>query len=97
MDRTTHLRGGDQGQAAPTSSSLTDLPGFVIDAAAPQASDPRRLMTLQNASRHGVPPSAHGSAADPGALVARALAILAQEAEIWKAREGAKLAPRSVR
>jgi hypothetical protein len=98
MDRSRYLRAGDTGQAVLKSSSLSQLPGFVVDAAAAsQASDPRHLMALQNASRQGAPPSAPGRAADPGALVARALAILTQEAENRQAREGGKLAPRSVR
>jgi hypothetical protein len=38
-----------------------------------------------------------GLAGDPGDLVARALAILADEAEAWRIRENANPASRSIR
>jgi hypothetical protein len=89
---------------------LPHLPRF-IDAAAAQTGakrerlrgDAHRSGATQNASRFGEPsveqspPSALGVMADPGDLVARALAILADEDETWQARQGANLARRSIR
>jgi hypothetical protein len=64
--------------------------------------DARRSGAPQNASRLGAPseqasPSAPDPMADPGDLVARALAILAEEDETWQARRDLNLAPRSIR
>jgi hypothetical protein len=42
-------------------------------------------------------PSAASVSADPSDLVTRALAILAEESEKWKARRGANPAPLSTR
>ena len=66
---------------------LSHLPS-IVDAAAAQACDARR--PAQQAAPSEL-------VADPGDLVARALAILAEEAEAWQARRAANLSPGSTR
>jgi hypothetical protein len=69
---------------------LSGLPS-VVNTAAVQAHNPRRLLPQAAASAPGA------LAADPGNLVARALTILAAETETWQARRHANLSPRSTR
>jgi hypothetical protein len=87
------------------------LQGFV-SAAAGQAGAPEKQATgcrgpqsgaAQNALRLGLrwvqraPPAAPRPTTQPGDLVARALAILAEEHEAWQTRRLVNRAPRSVR
>jgi hypothetical protein len=112
MDRGAFLKtAAGEPQPAPGALPLPHLPRLV-DAAAAQTGAPKkrerlcgdaRSGTPQNALHFGkssvqrAPPSAPGVMASPGDLVARALAILADEDEIWQARQGANLARRSIR
>jgi hypothetical protein len=91
---------GDQRQPAPGVLPLSHLPGFV-DAAAAQVGNALRSVTPANAS-----PGAERLArqvpgwcisAEPGDLVARALAILAEDAETRQARGCANVSLRSIR
>ena len=91
MDRGAFLNAaaGDQRQTVPGALPLSRLPRLVHAG---------RSGAPQNASRLGDPSvqeALPGPTADPGDLVVRALAILAEEAEAWQARRGA--APRSIR
>lgn len=85
-----------------------DLPGYVSAAAGrsgvPPGCDALRSGASQNASRLGLPslrqtpPSAPPRPTTrPGDLVARALAILAEEDEVWQARWVLDRTPRSIR
>ena len=58
---------------------------------APQNAAPSRDSSAQHAAPSPLPMT------DPGDLIARALAILAEEKEAWQARRGFDLASRSVR
>jgi hypothetical protein len=53
--------------------------------------------SLSDPSVQQAPPSSPLLVTNPGDLVARALAILAEEDEAWQARRGLNFAPRSVR
>jgi hypothetical protein len=81
----------DQRRPAPRAMPLSHLPS-IVGADAAQTYDARR--PVQQAAP-SAPPSA--LVADPGDLVARALAILAEEAEAWQARRAANLSPGSPR
>ena len=48
-------------------------------------------------AHHAMPAAPSAPVADPGDLVARALAILAEETETWHARRTANLTPQSAR
>jgi hypothetical protein len=113
MDRRTFLKGAAGGQPAPgalpLSQLLVDAAAALTGAQekrerflGPQY-DSRRSGAPRNASRSGdpsaqqAPPPAPLLMTDPGDLVARALAILAEEDETWQARWSLNLAPRSIR
>jgi hypothetical protein len=87
MDRSVFLKAAAGPQRQPGALPLSPLPGSV-DAAAAQTRNAHQ--PLQQG-----PPSALGVSAEPGDLVARALATLAEEAEVLQARRG--LAPRGIR
>jgi hypothetical protein len=98
--------------AAPGALPFSRLPG-VVAAVAAQAGASReherlggnahRSRTPQNASGSGTPsvhqssPSAPSLKAVPGDLIARTLAILAEEDKTWQARRIPHLAPRNSR
>ena len=65
------------------------VPGATNSAAAARLA---RLPAQQN-----VPTAPGALMAEPGSLVARALAILAEEAQAWHARQDGPLPPRSTR
>jgi hypothetical protein len=94
--------GEDERRSDPEALPIARLPGFLDVAAAPRG-DTRRPEVVQKAWRIAaasvprVAPSAPSVSADPGDLVARALAILAEETEAWRVRRGANPAPRSSR
>ena len=69
---------------------ISHLPG-IVDATVGQARDARRPVQQAVLSAPSTP------VADPGDLVARALAILAEETEAWHARLAANLPPGSPR
>jgi hypothetical protein len=79
---------GDPRQPAPSALPLPHLPGLVEVAAAQTGAPQKR-------ERYWAAPSAPSLTADSGDFVARALAILGEEAEAWQARQGADLVPRS--
>jgi hypothetical protein len=70
----------------PVGLPLSPLPGFVNAAAA-------QTRNAHQPLQQG-PPSAVGVSPEPGDLVARALTILAEEAQVLQARRG--LAPRGI-
>jgi hypothetical protein len=86
---------GDQRQLSYVSS--------LVDAAAAPAGNAPRSGTAANALRgverpaQQAPGCDRGSAADASDLVARARAILAEDAELLQVRHGAKRAPRGIR
>jgi hypothetical protein len=69
---------------------ISQLPK-ILESAAAAAPDAR------NPLRRAAPASSHAPAVDPGELVARALAILAEEKQAWQTRQAAKLPSRSTR
>jgi hypothetical protein len=87
MDRSAFLKGAAGGRRQLGALPLSPLPEFV-DAAAAQTRNAHQPM------QQG-PPSTPGISAEPGDLVARALAILAEEAGVLEASQS--LAPRSIR
>jgi hypothetical protein len=97
---------GDRRQ--PAALELSGLPRFEAAAAQTGASEkrePSRGGAEQSTRRNAIggPPVNRSTAsvpsiiANPADLVARALAILAEEDETWRARRGPYLAPRSIR
>ena len=93
---------GDSRLPTPGASALSHLLSFG-DAAAVQTGAAQKRGLLQGPS-YDAPRSAQQAApsvpllvTDPGDLIARALAILAEEEEAWRARGGFDLTPRSVR
>ncbi len=98
MDRRAFLKGtaGNPRQPISGAPRLPHLPGFV-DAAVAQTRAPLNASRLAGPSVQQAPPSAPRLMTDPGDLVARALAILAEEDEAWQARRFLNPAPRSIR
>ena len=86
MDRSAFVKSAALGRRLPGALPLSPLPGFV-DAAAAQTRNAHQPV------QQG-PPSTPGPPGDAGDLVVRALAILAEEAEVLEARRG--LASRSI-
>ena len=104
MERSVRLKPsvGVTRQAASLGPPLLHLPD-AADAMLAEKRDPRRPGALAKASSlverlvQQAPASAPGLKTDHADLVSRALAILAEEAATWQAREGAKPATRSIR
>jgi hypothetical protein len=95
-------KGGYDRHSNPEALPFTRLPGF-LDVVYASRCPTRRLGEMQDVLRIGpatmpqAQPSAASVSADPSDLVTRALAILAEESEKWKARRGANPAPLSTR
>jgi hypothetical protein len=91
MNRRALLNGAARDPRQPTTAPLSHLPGFVGAAAG---------QIPQSASRFGRPPAQPALPpliTNPADLVARALEILAEENDAWRARRGLNRPPRSIR
>ena len=104
---------GDSGLSSPGTPPLSRLPGFAgaagVQTGAVQKngllseafdalqSAPQSAARLGDSSVRQAAPCTSRLVTDPGDLVARALEILAEEDEAWRARQGLDLTPRSVR
>jgi hypothetical protein len=103
----------DSGLSSPGASPLSRLPAFADAAGVQTGAAQKRGLlrqpfdalqsARQNAARLGdssvrqAAPCAPPLVTNPGDLIARALEILAEEDEAWRARQGLDLTPRSVR
>ena len=104
---------GNSGLSSPGASPLSRLPGLADAAGVQTGAAQKRGLLRQpfdalqsvrpNAARSGdssvrqAAPGVPLLMTDPSDLVARALEILAEEDEAWRARRGLDLTPRSVR
>jgi hypothetical protein len=91
--------GGEDRRSEPEALPLARVRG-ILDAAAVAGADSGRSGLAQDARRIGVTSVLHGPpstpvSAEPDGLVARALAILAEETEAWQVRRGAGPASQS--
>jgi hypothetical protein len=74
--------------ASPAGMPFSHLPTILDPAAARDARD---------LAQHATPAAPNAPVANPGDLVARALAILAEETEAWRARRTATSTPQGAR